>query len=117
MCECQCQGLISAFRSCACLILSVFAQNCRVPQTSSPEWYVTTELEHQRGTQNRLSVDIFHTSTGKIPKETEEMSVHRGFPTLKDTQQLCSVIFDVETILDKKDYCIVEPIPGSSNGR
>uniref|UniRef100_A0A7S1D9E5 C2 domain-containing protein n=1 Tax=Cyclophora tenuis TaxID=216820 RepID=A0A7S1D9E5_CYCTE len=99
-----------------------------VPQTSSPEWQAITEFEHRSHTEHRLSVDVFHSDVGPLrnestittttttrPTMTRRVS-HRGVPTPEAAQQLCSLFFDVETILSQKDYFILEPIPGSQGG-
>lgn len=82
-----------------------------VPQCASPEWATVVILEHTRGTEHRIAVDIFHSNlpdtetTHKI-----EHSERRGHLHVHHAQQLCGILLDVETILSHRDFLLTEKV-------
>lgn len=82
-----------------------------MPQCFSPEWATILVLEHTRGTEHRIAIDIFH-SLINTADETHKIhhSERRGHLHVDNAQQLCGILLDIETILSNRDYCLTEKL-------
>lgn len=82
-----------------------------VPQCSSPEWAKVVILEHTRGTEHRIAIDIFHSLLSSPEKQhTIAHSERRGHLHVDHAQHLCGILLDVETILCSRDCILTEKL-------
>jgi len=96
---------------------SIFSHLYSVPQCSSPEWATIIFLEHTRGTEHRIALDVFHSLKTDDDDDDDENKAHeihhserRGHLHVDDAQQLCGILLDVETILSNRDFMLTEKI-------
>lgn len=81
-----------------------------VPQCSSPEWATIITIEHTRGTEHRIAIDVFHSLLDENVPHKISQSERRGHLNVDNAQQLCGTLLDVETILTNRDHVLVEKL-------
>lgn len=84
-----------------------------VPSCSSPEWATVITIEHTRGTEHKIAVDVFHSmlcDTENGGTHNIQQSERRGHLEVNHAQQLCGTLLDVETILSNRNGVLQEKL-------